>query len=149
MSHNPYSPPESAVADADEGPPREKPAAIRRAIVLIGLSLVLNAFILALDWRFQRSQLPPLALIAGEAVAVILTVWIISKIDVGRNWARIVYLVLLIVGLPVILPEIMNTAERAQHVAGLKMIELGLDIGALYLMFFPGREWFRKPGQAT
>jgi hypothetical protein len=144
MSRNPYAPPDSAVADSDQEPPREKPAAIRRAIVLIWLSLALNAFILAIDWRFLSSEIPLLGLIATEALVVALTVWLVIKIEAGRNWARIVYLVLLVISLPIILPDIMTSAERAQHVAGLKMVELGLDIGTLYLLFLPGRDWFRK-----
>jgi len=145
MSRNPYSPPKAAVGDTDQEPLRVKPAAIRRAIVTLWTSFALNLFITALDWRYQTSQVPPLVLILSQIFGLGIAVWLFWKIGVGRNWARIVYLVLLLVGLTAVVPEIMASAARAAHIAGLKMIELGLDIASMVLVFGPGRDWFRKP----
>lgn len=145
MSRNPYAPPAATVADGDQLPARVKPLAIRRAVVLMWASLALNILILVLDWRFQISQAPVLVVILSEVIGVAIAVWLILKITVGRNWARIVYLVLLALGLIVIVPEILGSASRAAHIAGLRMIELGMDFATMYLVFVPGREWFREP----
>jgi hypothetical protein len=144
MSRNPYAPPEASVADGDQEPAREKPLAIRRAVALMWSSLALNILIFVIDWRFQVSQSPALVAVLSELIGVALSVWLIVKITVGRNWARIVYLVLLALALIVIVPEILGSASRAAHVAGLRMIELGMDFATMYLVFVPGREWFRK-----
>ncbi len=145
MNRNPYAPPGATVADGDQEPAREQPLAIRRAVVLMWASLSLNILILVIDWRFQISQTPVLVLLVSQAFGIGLAVWLIVKITAGRNWARIVYLVLLALGLIFIVPEILDSASRAAHVAGLRMIELGMDFATMYLVFFPGRDWFRKP----
>ena len=147
MSRNPYAPPGSVVA-YDESV-RVKPVAMRRAVFLMWASFALNLVIVAIDWKFLVTQSSLPIVVISELIGVGIAVWLILKISVGRNWARIVYLVLLAIGLPVVVPEIMSSADRAAHVAGLKMIELGLDIGTMYLVFFPGREWFRKREQAA
>jgi hypothetical protein len=145
MSRNPYAPPGATVADGDQLPARMKPLAIRRAVFLMWASLAVNNLILILDWRFQISQVPVLVVILLEVAGVALSVWLIVKITAGRNWARIVYLVLLVLGLIVLVPDILGSASRAAHIAGLRMIEVGMDFAAMYLVFLPGREWFHKP----
>jgi hypothetical protein len=144
MNRNPYSPPQAAVGDADQEPVRTKPVAIRRALVLMWSSFGLNLFTTALDWRYQISQVPALILILSQVFGLGIALWLFWKIGVGRNWARVVYLVLLLIGLTAVVPEIVTTAARAAHIAGLKMIEVGLDIASMVLVFGPGREWFRK-----
>jgi hypothetical protein len=132
MSRNPYSPPQALVGDTDQEPVRVKPVAIRRAIVILWTSFALNLFITALDWRYQISQVPPLVLIVSQIFGLCIAVWLFWKIGVGRNWARIVYLVLLLVGLTAVIPEITSSAARAAHIA------------SMVLVFGPGRGWFQR-----
>jgi hypothetical protein len=120
-----------------------------RAVVLMGLSVALNLVILSLDWRFNTARAAPLAIGIGEVIGIVLVAWLAWKIVTGRNWARITLLVLTVMTLPQVGIEVLNAAPRAAHVAGLKLIELGLDIGTVYLLFFPGREFFRKKAPAA
>jgi len=135
---------QAAVVDADQEPPRVRPPAIRRAIVLMWLSLALNLVILAIDWRFQVSQMPAPVLILSALFGIGISVWLFIKIATGRNWARIVYLVLFLLGLITLAPQMLGDATRAAHIAGMRMIEVGLDFATMYLVFFPGREWFKR-----
>jgi hypothetical protein len=150
LEHNPYKAPNAVVADGDGESAIETPAIVVRAIILMILSLALNFGILVLDWRYIGSRLSPVALASGEVFAVAITGWLAWKIAAGRNWARITLLVLTVVSLPQAGLEVLNAAPRAPYIAALKLIELGLDVGVLYLLFFPGREFFRKkPSQAN
>lgn len=117
---------------------------MRRAVILMFGSFALNAVILALDWRYNVSETAPLALVFSELIALAITVWIAWKISSGRNWARIVLLVLTVISVPTLFAAAITTAPRAAYIAGLKLVEIGLDIGAVYLLFFPGHEFFRR-----
>jgi hypothetical protein len=150
LEHNPYKPPGAVVADGHGEPARETPASVVRAIILMVLSLALNFGILVLDWRYVSSRVPPMALAFGEIFAVAIVAWLAWKIAAGRNWARITLLVLTLASLPQAGFEVLEAAPRAPYIAALKLLELGLDVGVVYLLFFPGREFFRKkPPQAN
>lgn len=141
---NPYSPPRAAVADPDSEPLRTLPRAVRRAVILMIASYALNTVILGLDWRFEASRTPPFAIVVLQVLAFVITVWLAWKIFAGRNWARIVLLVLTVPSVPALFADAITTAPRAAPIAGLDLLEMGLDIGAVYLLFFPGHEYFRR-----
>lgn len=60
-------------------------------------------------------------------------VWIVVKIASGRNWARVTFLVLFVLGLPF-----------AQWQNTVLVIQSGFELAALVLLFVPAsNEWFR------
>jgi protein-S-isoprenylcysteine O-methyltransferase Ste14 len=63
----------------------------------------------------------------------------------GRNWARITFLALTIVGLPFSLPQFSEMFARAPVSALIGIVQVLLQVSALYLIFTaPGRHWFRS-----
>jgi hypothetical protein len=143
-SENPYLPPKAAIADPIEAPPTEAPAPVNTAMRLLMISFVLIFVEVALDWVALTAVSPPIVLVFWLVLASILQLWIYAKIASGRNWARITWLVIFAVSLPftlIVLPEL---AQRAPVVAGVTFVAQVLTAFGLYLLFFPGRAWFRR-----
>jgi hypothetical protein len=139
---NPYSPPAAVVFDAPEVM-RERPGAITRAFVFIGCNFVVTFIAIALDWRHMSSVVSPIVFATYEFVAVGVFVWLLAKIWAGRNWARITYLIVEGVTLPAASWSLPEIAARSPVVAGLHLMMIGLDLAVFYLLFFPGRVFFK------
>jgi hypothetical protein len=144
---NPYSPPSAAVADAAVDS-RPMPGAVRRALILYVASFVLGAALMIYQQPAANRGLVEVGRLVTAVSLVILVVigaWLFWKISAGRNWARIVLLVLTILSVPSGFMALLQLAPANPVLAGLKLIEQGMDIAVLWLLFFPGREYFRPP----
>jgi len=99
---NPYAPPKAAVADVEARTnPGQKPDTVKYAVALIWTSYglgVLGTVIKMFKGEFPY-QLAPLPGALAFAAAQLPTVWFTLKLAAGRNWARIVWIVLFGVGL--------------------------------------------------
>ena len=96
MSHNPYAPPTAAVADPPPiSIPRPREVAVAVRLLWLSFGLGLSSAI----WR--QSWVDPFEMTVG-LVSVgfygAILAWLIFKFGRGRNWARIVYTVLLLFG---------------------------------------------------
>ena len=142
---NPYSPPAAAVGDAGTES-RPMPGAVRRALILYAVSFVWGLALMLVARPAGDERHAELSAVANAvAVGFVVTIgaWLFWKISAGRNWARIVLLVLTILSVPSSFFEILQLAPSRPFIAGLKLIEQGMDIGVLYLLFFPGRDYFK------
>lgn len=143
MTHNPYSAPRSAVTDSPP-PPMGRPRIVGIAVALLWTEVALGLLDSLLDWKqVTTGEAAPVVLIV-DVVFVGLSVLINIMIWRGRNWARIVALVLTMLGVVSLAPVIGAEFARAPFVTVLVMIELLLDAIALYLVFVPGRQWFAR-----
>lgn len=122
-----------------------KPTQVRIAVGLFYLALLLS-----LAKPFLEPGLwlrPPAILIAGSAAAALLTVFLIEFVSIGRNWARIAYLVLTLLSLPI--GALLLKAELSAPNLGTASVAvqwLAHAIG-LYLLFTaPGKGWFAPRG---
>ena len=111
------------------------------------LSYGIDILSLVLDLNYNKSQSSPIELAVSMFLALAVTVWMAWKISAGRNWARIVLLILVVISVPRMFADTIVTAPRAPHIAGLELVEIGLDVAVLYLLFFPGFEYFRRRTQ--
>jgi hypothetical protein len=143
MTHNPYSAPRSAVSDTPI-PPMERPRVVVIAVALFWTEVALGLLDSGLDWRYLTADDSAAFILTVEALFVGLSVLINIKIWQGRNWARIVALVLTILAVVGYAPQIGAEFARAPFVTALAMIELLLDVVGLYLVFVPGRQWFAR-----
>ena len=143
MTHNPYSAPRSAVTDTPL-PPKERPRVVVIAVALLWTEVALGLLNSLLDWEYLNADTPAAFVLIVQGVFVALSVLINVMIWRGRNWARIVALVLTILGVAGYAPQIGADFARAPLMAVLGMVELLLDIIALYLVFVPGRQWFAR-----
>jgi hypothetical protein len=143
MTHNPYSAPRSVVSDTP-APPMERPRVVVIAVALLWTEVALGLLDSALDWNYVTAENPAMFVLIVDAVFLALSILVNIKIWQGRNWARIVALVLTILAVVGYAPQIDAEFARAPFIAVLGMLELLLDAVALYLVFIPGRHWFAR-----
>jgi len=139
----PYDPPKSVVADAAPAV-REKPAQVRRAVTMLWLSLGLGVANLLIEPRLLGEEEGWMSLLmAGVSFAIV--AGLTAGISAGYNWARIVFLILFVIGfIPYLF--ILREMVALSAVAGvLSVVQEVLQFGALFLVFTkPGSLWFRK-----
>jgi hypothetical protein len=143
MSDNPYEPPKSDVRDAS--PLRmvaERPRAILQAIALLWISSGLG---------FAGS----LSEVADSQGALIFSVFVMAALAAGlsvgiwrgRNWARILYLILVLLSLTNLVST-WGLTERPQFEVALEAVSFVADAGSFFLMFTPpGALWFQSPAE--
>ena len=140
---NRYAPPAADVADLRPGQPRKPPLQILWAVRLLWASLAIS--ILA-------SLLVPQAAEGGAAAAAGLAIqwallgfsgWLNVCIWRQKNWARIVYLALFLLGL--VLMAVITVPEGTPMLESfLNVASTLLDAVAMYLVFAkPGADWFK------
>jgi len=143
MTHNPYSAPRSTVTDTPP-PPMERPRVVIIAVALLWTEVALGLLESLLDWKnLMASESARFGLIV-DVLFVGLSVLINIMIWRGRNWARIVALVLTMLAVVGFAPVVGVEFARAPIVTLLGMSEMLLDVIALYLVFVPGRQWFAR-----
>jgi amino acid transporter len=149
MNYNPYTPPKARVEDVL--PPqvgKTRPRQIVIAMQLAAVNFVLGMVTFALSWQYFSKLQTSGQMITHQLLGLALLTWIYYKIYMGRNWARITQLVLVILGALVMgLPPAMHVLTAAPLIAKSSMvISLGVNIAVLWLLFLsPGRIWFQKP----
>jgi len=143
MDQNPYNPPATALADPAEPARGPRPLAVTCAVILMSTSLIFGLFENAgLFRRYLESDLIlPLKLFA-VFFGPIVCAWLYYKLWVGRNWARIALLILIVISVPVIIANFPHLRVRAPVIIGLHFLARTIELLAMYLVFFPGRRWY-------
>jgi len=130
----------------EQDAPVTRPSQVTRAVQLLTCGLVIGFIATAIRlW----GHVPMLSLVLGLLMLLVflsLCFFLIRKIAAGRNWARIVLLVLVILGTPFAIPAYIAEA-RVNVVPGvLSIIIVVLQVIATVLLFLPpANRWFRKP----
>jgi len=143
---NPYRPPRGEVFDIPEADERmERPRQVFIAVALLWVMLVVQAAGLAFMWRLYRIMPPEFLIFAGITTALwVLNAWIVAMIERGKNWARITYLVLFLLGAPIVLFSLAYTLRTSPIAAGSSIVQMLLQIAALIMLFIPpAGAWFR------
>src|SRR5262245_21987423 len=134
---NPYRAPRAEVDDfepVDDLPPRPQQATV--AVALMWITLVIQAAGLAFLWRLFRLFDPGMYIFAGVVTIIwVLTACIVSMIERGRHWARIIYVILYVVGLPFFALSLLETWQMSPVAAGSGVIQTTLQTVALVLLF--------------
>jgi hypothetical protein len=152
MERNPYAPPVSHVADPTENR-GERPKEVHQAIRLLWIGFVLGIVGIFLQPMKTNAPAQWIGILIGGAIAFGIWAWVIVKIANGRNWARILFIVLAIIGLvfsafslPFTLP-----IYKARPLSGvLAAVNLVLEVSTLYLLLTTAaRTWFKPPQAAT
>lgn len=126
-------------------PAAQKPQSVVTAINLLWASLAVGLVKMLIDF----SNLSALAPAAFTNFILVFTFallgFLIFKISAGRNWARITFLVMFIIGVLPALPIVLDEFSRSAVVGALSVAQTGLQVYALYLLFTqPSSGWFRK-----
>jgi hypothetical protein len=146
---NPYSPPNTPVADVDNvaaGSDMARPREVRFAVALIWWALSVG--ILGIVHRvWHLPEITPVRLLAAGvsiAAGALFIWWVTSRLFAGRSWMRTLVVVLLLAGLPFVLPEVAAQFVRSPARGTLYALAHGLSYVALYfLLTVPSRDWFR------
>ena len=122
----------------------ERPKEVTRAVQLISASFAIGGiravFDLAQKVSGARYFLTILLLVAFLGICF----FFVSKIAAGRNWARITFLVLLLIGLPLAVPGYIGELRTSLLYGSLSMIMAILQVIGTYLLFTKQSNlWFR------
>jgi Asp-tRNA(Asn)/Glu-tRNA(Gln) amidotransferase A subunit family amidase len=151
MDRNPYSPPQSPVADFQESHRlAPKPPRVAIAVKLFWLELCVSTIHAAWQLFDSVGDTTLVGIVLALAVPTLgLEAWVIYKISRGRNWARIVALVSVTLAILFALSSLKQTFSQSTIPAVLTAVETGLDVVALYLLFTAqANQWFKRPAAA-
>jgi hypothetical protein len=124
------------------------PRAVVSAVQLICITLGIGVVRGALEWPvIAQGTSPTFALIVmGGTFGVLL--WLASQVARGRNWARIVYLVFFLIGLPFSIGPLLQALGYAPISGMLGIMQLALQTVCLVLLFGPqAHPWFHGSAQ--
>jgi uncharacterized membrane protein HdeD (DUF308 family) len=149
MDNNPYAPPRTVVADIESPFDLPRPREVTGAVRLYWLALLVavpSAIYDMFTTPVPGATLAMLVIIFGVIWALVLGLmyWIYSSIGKGRNWARILTTVLVVVGLlfsfwavPVMFAQ--STLSGITY-----LVQTALNVWATVLLYKePANTWFR------
>jgi hypothetical protein len=153
VNRNPYAPPDAQVADPEQPvAPLEKPRTVLIAIRLLWVSLVLSMIGAAIGWRsvLAAAGVPAgmenvamISMVATLALTLVLSLWCIWKLNQGRNWMRIVFLLIQVFG--ILMYPYQNISMLGWAAGTTSLVSYLLQVAALVLVYMPAsRPWFRK-----
>lgn len=119
----------------------ERPKDVKLSVRLMWLSLVL----MLVTAPFAATIKTAGAAIASTGVTVIFLAFLFYMVWRGRNWARIIFLVMFLFGLiPVVLYS-MHSLTTAPLLVASSMIQTMLQAAATYMLFTAAaKPWFQK-----
>jgi len=123
----------------------QKPQPVATAVNLLWASMAVGLVKILMDFS-NLSAVAPAAFTNFVLVFTFaLIAFLIFKISAGRNWARITFLVMFVIGMLPTLPLMLGEFSRSPVVGALSVAQVGLQVYALFLLFTqPGSVWFRK-----
>jgi hypothetical protein len=127
----------------------QKPQSVSTAVNLLWASMAVGLVKMLMDFS-NLSAVAPAAFTNFVLVFTFaLNAFLIFKISAGRNWARITFLVMFVIGMLPTLPLMLGELSRSPVVGALSVAQVGLHVYALFLLFTqPGSVWFRKVATA-
>lgn len=151
MARDPrYAPPATEVADPPLVPALpSRPRQVQIAVALLCLSLVLGIPEAVVSVRPEPAE-------GGRVDTVLVVVMLLAfafacflnvKVHQGRNWARIVVLVLTALSIAMTLFPLDESRVDGPMLQGLRLLCVLIDVAAMYLVFSkPGSLWFKRRG---
>ena len=121
--------------------PREAKLATNLLWISLGVGLINFAF--QFDYLKSQASVGFIVTVSGITFAIIAL--LVHFISAGRNWARITFLVMFLLGLIPAVPQLAAIFERSLLSGLTSLGQWLLQIIALYLVFSkPGASWFGK-----
>ena len=153
MSRNPYAPPEAQVGDvqpvrhvpirAEPPDPDVRPSQVMTAVRLIVISLIVQVTLTLLEWKPVPSAYGVIDAMLREVFSLVVTIALIVALLRGKNWARVLYLVLSVLWLLVAVAATLRVALTPLQGVGL-IAQAALTLATVYLLVTdPARPWFR------
>jgi hypothetical protein len=149
-SKNPYAPPKAVVDDVSSGTEPSRPASVSRAMQLLWAAVAISFVSGILNAYLTETPNVPKSmyvgfLLFGWVVGFLIVWWILSSIGKGKNWARIVQLVLFLFGIFGMLMVFAMPQKVSAVIWVLYAIQMGLNLWGMVLLFSaPANAWFRE-----
>ncbi len=152
MSGNPYAPPTAQVANVDPDLPLPRPRAVSLAILFFWISVAVSLPLWFVDGAVDTSDSDVFAvMVIGWIIGIALlafTIWVIVSIGRARNWARITYSVLAILGWLMVIVDLPGLVASPWYNWLGYLLNAALDVAIVVLLFTPAANaWFRARGR--
>jgi FtsH-binding integral membrane protein len=129
-----------------------KPKNVLLAVRLLWATIALGLMSTALYWNDKISQLPadfPMNPELFASIVLFITfsflVWIMWQVSRGRNWARLLYLIVFLIGLPLYIPALLVEFDHSVGKGIFSTIITFMQLAALILLFTKeGNVWFKE-----
>lgn len=122
-----------------------RPRSVSTAVNLLWASLAAGILKVLMDLSHLAGMASVTAIVILSVVLLALFGFLYFKISVGKNWARITFLVMGIVGIVPTIPIVSAEFSRSVVVGTLSLLQIALQVYAVFLLFTqPGSNWFRK-----
>ena len=130
--------------------PSQKPATVSTAIKLLYATYVVGAFRSVLEWSHQTQAASPGFDLFVVVFTFAIILWLTYKMDRGRNWARITFLILFILGVPFFVRPLLQSLSYSPVSGALGLLQVVLQTIALCKLFgSSARPWFRPAAAST
>lgn len=145
---SPYAPPQAAVEKISGDAP-ERPKEVNRAVTLLWVSFGIGMASTLVNMVIQSRRIPMAFMfgIIGMVIGTLIALWIYGAIAKGRNWARLLYLILTpfwLLTLPILLYQLSLGLTTGLQVLA-SFVNFGIAAYVFYLLLTgPAREWFRE-----
>lgn len=113
----------------------EPPEAVSSAVTLIYVTLAIGVVRLILEWPEVSQGVSTDVLVISTLAGYALVVWLASRVARGRNWARVVFLVLFILGAPFTIATLLESLGASPFSALLGVIQFVLQVLALVSLY--------------
>ena len=127
----------------------QKPTAVVRAVQFLWASFALEGVKLLVN-SSSPSAIPLTPYVYFVMFFTFVVVgYLIYRISAGENWARLVFLVMFVMGTAPAFPSIIGELSRASALGMIFAAQIAIQIYALFLLFTqPGSSWFSKVSAA-
>ena len=124
----------------------ERPREATRAVQLISASFLIGGIRAVVELTHKVSGVYFLVAIFLLIAFFGICFFLVSKIAAGRNWARIVFIVLVLIGLPFAILGYIQELRTSLLGGSISIIIAVLQLIGTYLLFIKNSNtWFRRP----
>ena len=124
---------------------RRRPREITLATRLLWATLMLGALNSLLHWSHMREKASVGFILTVQGATLVVMAWLVYQVGRGRNWARILLLLLFVAGIA-LEPRASLASLRVSTIGGaIVIVQLLMQLVSYYLLFVsPGRAWYAR-----
>ena len=121
--------------------PKKVGIAVKLLYMMLGIGLLRSI----MEARMHAQMESPQFVMFVTLVVILTLCFLIHMIGIGRNWARITYLVLFIIGIPFSISPLLQSLSASPFSGLLGITQAAIQIVALFFLFqTSSSEWFRE-----
>lgn len=123
-----------------------RPARVGNAVALLYATIGIGVFRAVLEFSTMASAATVALILLTWFIAFGLMALLVYKIGAGRNWARLTFLVLFLIGVPLVILPLLQSLSAVPISGVLGIAQFAGQAAALGMLFAePAATWFRQP----